>query len=896
MYSKQTLSAALLVFLILSLFGCTSNKDKAINPSPAPIDHYFDKENPMNNVSKQAYFDLLHTSAPGTDWKQIEQKNILNLYNKKREYKGGDDLPIEGKWIEKGSNNQPGDLRVTDYYVPENKIYALSTSGTLWSTNFDGTNWTPLNEDIVFTKNILAVIEEDDGGKSIVCAFGKNIYTSNDNGENWQKSFGINFPNNFGAPRRLIEIDDDVHSLYYLVLTWNGSYEYLLYYSDSHGKNWSLLETFPAASEDEIDIWSPLDSNELYLVDNNGTGIQTYRYDKKEREVLGYESVFRGNTKVMLSGSNASGSMVLYVNAGEYPNDPNNLGLMYESRDFGETWTELGPEPPDQMPGEFMADPWIADRLYWGGVKLMISEDNGETWIDQIEETGYWYNDRDYLFVDIMYMNPTYLEDGTPFILLSHHSGLHISYDNVVSTKFLANEGLNNGQIYDFATIPDPDGNAIVLGTQDKGALRTIDNYGEDNQDYITMYTGDYLQIILTEDSTRMWIEYPFGELSYYSYPKDQVVPINNYDILGSDKLIWTLPMKTHGDRTINEVWVGGGNINGGPGSYLINLMVSNDIYPTQIDYDFKANSKTGTGVISAIEHSSVNTDHLYVYTSDATFFFSKDAGATWQKSNNFFGPPETFLFSTCILASEKDENVVYIGGSGYNNSPVFVSNDGGLNFTSMRSGLPPTVVYDMVFNNDESLIFAGTDHAPYVYDFEKEEWFCLAGEETPVQTYTSIEYLNHGDDNDVVRFGTMGRGLWDFKIGTQDSTIVEGPDTTDMGIDTFYVEVPFDSTEIVIEDTTDMDTIISSINNPSLLETNIYPNPVKSNTAFTIETNLNDWNFILVNVSGKIIKTEQYKSNTATINTNGLNAGIYTVKIQDNDTRNVITKKIIVD
>ncbi len=733
------------------------------------------------------------------------------------------------------------------------------------------------------SKNILAVVENDNGGKNIVCAFGKNIYTSKDNGKNWQKAFGINFPNNYGAPRRMIKVNDDKQSLYYLVQTWNGDYSYLLYYSDDHGENWSLLHTVLSASIDEVDIWSPLDSPEVYLVDNNGSGVQLYRYIGEQQETLGYSNNFSGNTKIILSGSQASGSTVLYANAGEISGNDDVPGFMFESRDFGESWTVLGKEPPDQMPGEFIADPWIENRLYWGGVKIMISEDNGETWIDQIDETGYWYQDPKYLFVDIMYMNPTYLADGTPFILLSHHSGLHISYDNVVSTEFLAYEGLNNGQIYDFVTIPKEDGDdAIVLGTQDKGALRTFDDYEEGNQDYITMYTGDYLQVILTEDSTRMWIEYPFGQLSYYSYPLVQVSPINSYDIGGNDKLIWTLPMKTHGDRTKNEVWVGGGNINGGSGSYLINLMVSNTIYPTQLDYDFKANSKTGTGVISAIEQSSINTDLIYVYTSDATFFLSKDGGENWQKSNSFFGPEETFLFSTCILASEKDENIVYIGGSGYSNSPVFVSYDSGINFEPMRAGLPPTVVFDMVFNEDESYIFAGTDHAPYVYDFELEEWICMLGENAPVQSYTSIEYLLNGEEDDIVRFGTMGRGLWDFKIGSQDTTVVVGPDTTNMGIDTFYVEVPFDSTEV-----------IGAIEDFEINDLKIYPNPASTNAFITLETTLQNASYQLINVAGRILQSEKILNKNAQISTAGLTTGTYFIRLSNKEGN--VTKKVFI-
>lgn len=439
MQSKLTLLYTVLIIVITLLTACsqkniekeTSQKNRL---APSSIDGHYDSENPENSVTKEDYFELVHKCAPGTNWRALEQKNIKDLYSKRISNVKDNALPFDGEWIEKGTKNQPGDLKVTFYYAPENKIYAISTSGTLWSANLDGTEWTPLSDDIVLQNYSLSVVETANGGKNIVCAFGKNIHTSKDNGKTWFKSFGMNLPYDPFPPRRLITVDDEFKSMYFLVYTGNatlGVNTYNLYYSKDKGINWALLDQYNGAGYNEVDIWSAVDSDELYLVDNNGTEVTTYKYNGNQRELLG-SGAFRGNQEIILSGTNASGSMVLYANAGDY---------MFQTKDLGKTWEELGPEPPAQMPGEFMADPWVEDRLYWGGVIIKSTDDNCQTWKDEIEiGVKYWYEDTKYLFVDIMYLNPFYTANGTPFILLSHHSGLHVTYDNLATTEFWQNK------------------------------------------------------------------------------------------------------------------------------------------------------------------------------------------------------------------------------------------------------------------------------------------------------------------------------------------------------------------------------------------------------------------------------------------------------------------------
>lgn len=74
----------------------------------------------------------------------------------------------------------------------------------------------------------------------------------------------------------------------------------------------------------------------------------------------------------------------------------------------------------------------------------------------------------------------------------------------------------------------------------------------------------------------------------------------------------------------------------------------------------------------------------------------------------------------------------------------------------------------------------------------------------------------------------------------------------------------------------------------------NIYPNPVK-NGIFTIENNKNEAVFEVYDVSGKLVKqSEKLNKGINRININGIQKGIYIVKINSNGT--AISKKIVVE
>ena len=56
----------------------------------------------------------------------------------------------------------------------------------------------------------------------------------------------------------------------------------------------------------------------------------------------------------------------------------------------------------------------------------------------------------------------------------------------------------------------------------------------------------------------------------------------------------------------------------------------------------------------------------------------------------------------------------------------------------------------------------AATEIGPYVYSRNDNEWYFLSGVSAPDQTYWSVDYI---PEINTARFGTYGRGIWDFVL-----------------------------------------------------------------------------------------------------------------------------------
>jgi hypothetical protein len=115
-------------------------------------------------------------------------------------------------------------------------------------------------------------------------------------------------------------------------------------------------------------------------------------------------------------------------------------------------------------------------------------------------------------------------------------------------------------------------------------------------------------------------------------------------------------------------------------------------------------------------------------------------------------------------------------GGFGIWQSCRFVSDDYGANFTALTNGLPATLVFQLAATPDDELVFAATESGPYMYKKSDNQWYYMGGVTAPDETYWTVEYvpLRH-----ALRFGTYGRGIWEFNICDANSPQVSAADFT---------------------------------------------------------------------------------------------------------------------
>lgn len=312
--------------------------------------------------------------------------------------------------------------------------------------------------------------------------------------------------------------------------------------------------------------------------------------------------------------------------------------------------------------------------------------------------------------------------------------------------------GLGVSQYYSTYTKKDFPYN-IYAGSQDQGFQRSISPDGN-IYNFIQSISGDYGHLSSGDDGETIWSNYP-GFTLYYSNPVTGGSSLS-LDFPGSGHL-WLAPLMND-PYNPNQAYLGGGGLTNG--NHLFHLTANN----YSISYDeglFNFNGK-----ISSMNYSSIDPRHRYVLTDNGSFYHSSNDGNNWEISSSFDGPNAHYFYGSTIWPSQTISEKVLIGGSGYSNPPVYISHDHGESFSDFSEGLPNTLVFKIVGTPDDSYYFAATELGPYVYLSDEETWVDLAGISAPDQTYWSVEFIS---ELNTARFGTYGRGIWDFIIENHD-------------------------------------------------------------------------------------------------------------------------------
>ena len=795
--------------------------------------------------NRKLWIEQAHRAAPGVSWRAIEEKNLLDKYNANKAFNSGNESlgiyangQLCGNWAERGSSNQAGRCVALDYYPADNSLYIISNSGSMFQGVPDVANWTPTNNQLQFKNNILKVLTNTGGTKRIIAAVGLNTFYSDDNGATFNPSSGLSFPVEWGG-NYIYEIESltntvtNATTLYLVTRPWDPgpwSPRFWLYTSTDKGQTWTYNSTFPVAGNDnQLHLTKPAgQENYVYALFNSSLDTNASLYSLGIAGDVSVINTFSGipvNTDFLLTSHFDGAATTLYM-ATLTDN------VLFKTSNQGTTWSNMGALPTD--PHILAVSPNDPTKIFTGQVNGFRSYNSGTSWILINEWYEYNTSPTNKLHADIFNLKYFKRTNGTSFAIINTDGGAYRSIDDFQTVSNISMTGLNNSEYY--SVISDAQSN-LYLGSQDQGLQRVSDVTTNTNVlPFTQIISGDYGKLQLTRNGQTLWAEYPGGNMYYYYTATGGYT--TNWSMSGTTlpTASWMLATARVYPASLNQIYLAGGNINGGTGSYLIKLTgTSNTITATQGTYDFRGSTTSG---ISALATTPLNTDKIYVAKEDGSFYYSGNSGTVWTQTASFSGPAPQFLFGNCIFASKLTPDFVLLGGSGYSNPGVYKSVNGGLSFTAMSNGLPPTLVYGFAANAAETFIYAATEAGPYVFSVADNTWYPLNGGITPAQTYFSVDY---DTVNEIAHFASYGRGVWDFKVCPNMSTTA------------FLKEKKF----------------------------SVYPNPTSGKITFLLNQ-IPDYQLVdIYDVTGKMVM-EVEVSNKSEVELSGLSGGMYVVKLKN--------------
>lgn len=750
-----------LPFVALSLLAIGMLFQSAEFPEPTEGDE---------EKQRLAYIETLHRTAPGVDWRAIDMKTRLMRY---QSAVGGSRFPVpgqrsavsaprtsfietianghlSGQWREKGSANNSGRIHVAVMDTLNQKIYCGSAGGNVWKGNADGTGWEVLNDKLQFD-NILQIflVPVPGGQRLVVPVGGKCCWYSDDDGLTWNQSAGFTNMQSWGGNHRAVMAADAAHTIYVLGNQWdyvNWNAVSVLYRSTDQGASFQQIDTWSEptyGSVSRFDLWAqPEGDSAVWML----RGLEVLKLDP----VTGLPVPTGGqlpNTAgtELLTGSMAGGSLSLYVSLD---------GDIHRSVDQGATWQPTGSTGQWAFSrNSFNASLTRPGEIYFGSVECRRSQDGGATWSMTNLWTQYYGNPAIYLHADIPAVQPFYDLGRVERTFICTDGGLYRSDDGAQTVTNLSLHGLNVSQYYTSYT-DRGNTNYIYAGSQDQG-FQQADNDSGVALGFDQLVSGDYGHIVSSNGGASLWFLYP-GILDYMAAA-----------VTGNISSIWSfsgfplwMPPLVADPSNPQVVFMAGGNLSG-TGSRIIRVANVTGIGLIQTEGAFDFHAAAGDN-LSALEISTLNTQHRYAATANGKFFHSPDGGTTWIQSTGFTGPGQHYFYGNDIHASRLTPGVLWLAGSGYSAPGFYRSADHGQTFTAAVTGLPPTLIYAITTDDTEEFVFAATEVGPYVYVVSEDRWYPMAGTGAPDQTYWEVDFI---PSTQTVRFVTYGRGMWDFAI-----------------------------------------------------------------------------------------------------------------------------------
>ncbi len=715
-------------------------------PPPPPTEHWLAADvEKKNNKARKEWIAGFHKTAPGVDYKAIEAENGLAQMEKRRLLARGPRGPEDGHWVERGSENQAGRMHVATHALDGSGLYAGSALGGVWKGSLDGEDWTPIGDGLYGGAHWLAVLDprSADSPHRVFAVNGSAwLHYSDDDGDTWTASDGLD---GYWTIKRVVVADDET---IFVLAGYDWPTSYTLFRSIDGGES---FEDIRDLGDYAGDVWVPRAEGAYegaWLVDDDSLWQSLDGGDSwDEVAALGL-----GGSRAELAISEA-GRMWL-AHGGE---------RLYSSDDDGQSWTQVN--SLNDYWGELQASITDVDVAAYGGVEF-YSTRNGSNFSRMNSWGDYYSQPLTRLHADIMGIDVVLQEDGSELWYVSTDGGLYRSTDQLETVRNLSMSGLRVSQYYTTHT-SNVTGN-IAAGAQDQGYQWTE----EDNEgplEFEQLISGDYAHLT-SGDGSHQYVYSVYPGIVLVQYREND--PELSYASFPNDSASWLPPIVADPNDNTAFFFCG---------SRLWRYEKGGNGWSSSRYSDKDFDNQGGYEYLSAIAFSPLNSDKAWAATNYGRVFWSEDAGVNWTRSDTL--NYSQYWYGHAVLPSRLDEDVVYVGGSGYNAHEVYRSTDGGRSWEAWDEGLPYTQVYDLVEAPDYSgRVFAGTETAAYMREADGDEWIDITSDTAPITIYWDAQAVEEGG---LIRFGTYGRGIWDFVLDDiveqpQDSEDTSTPGDTD--------------------------------------------------------------------------------------------------------------------
>lgn len=750
----RTPSALVLCVGLLLLGACGAEDDGRLLMDPAvaarslppPTEHRLGEGVERDNKSaRKRWFQELHRAAPGVDWKAIERDNgLVEMARRNSLAASGVQLLSSGPWSEVGSKNQAGRMMCATLSPDGSKVYAGSALGGVWRGNYGGTAWTPLGDNLYGgVHEVLALPGEHPGEPDVLAIANSSVglRVTRDQGQTWELPAGLN---GVTSVRELRSFADAQRTIVVWAQTNLAGNVPALFASTDYGR--SFVKRYQMPTTGNSDAWvprsGPLAAANVFVAHRG----RVFRSTDGGFSFAPLAQLDAGASDAVITGSEA-GAPTLYIAL------ENSGWRLYRSDDAGGSAAQV------HVPGDFWAelcasivDPQV---VMYGGVEAFRSNNGGATFT-KLNTWGAYYSDPlNRLHADTMgiYAWPDAQSPNGEIVFYCMDGGVWRSVTSGTSPLNWSMSGLGVSQYYSTLTsATNP--NLVLAGSQDQGYQRGFvqpSTGSGPSTNFNQLISGDYGHLS-SSDGTHAIVYSNYPGFTLVQEGQGNPALVAYVDFPAASQHLW-LPPVVADPLSATSYFLCAERLyrftRTAPGTWTSAIHSSQDFAAGSANY------------LTALAFAPSDPQRAYACDDSGRLYFSTNHGTSWSLSGSL-GPNEHYFYGNTFAVHPSTAGEAVVGGSGYSAAGVKRTLNGGQTWSALTSGLPQTMVYDLVYAGDGSGdVYAATEAGPYRFDRAAGTWLSISAGQAPLTLYWSVEAVG----TDLIRYGTYGRGIWDYHI-----------------------------------------------------------------------------------------------------------------------------------